>query len=87
MGGEDLQAKKELLIAQAEFDRIAFALALHDVRRVVRPSGEAFRRTHSHSAAAKFLDFAAPFLGTERLSRAVRALSIALTIYRFMRGR
>ena len=87
MGGEDLQAKKELLIAQAEFDRIAFALALHDVRRVVRPSGETFRRSHSHSAASKVLEFAAPFIGTQRLSRAVRALSIALTIYRFMRGR
>jgi len=87
MRHEDLQARKELLIAQAEFDRIAFAMALHDVRRGVRPTGEAFRRMHSQSTAAKFLDFASPFLGTERLSRAVRALSIALTIYRFMRGR
>ena len=87
MGGEDLQVKKELLIAQAEFDRIAFALALHDVRRVVRPSGESFRPAHSHSAASKVLEFAAPFIGTQRLSRALRALSIALTIYRFMRGR
>jgi hypothetical protein len=87
MRHEELQAKKELLIAQAEFDRIAFAMALHDVRRGVRPSGESFTRGHSQSTAARLLDFAAPFIGTERLSRAVRALTIALTIYRFMRGR
>ena len=87
MRHEDLQAKKELLVAQAEFDRIAFAMALHDVRRVVRPSGEGFTRMHSHSTAARLLDFAAPFVGHQRLSRAVRALTIALTIYRFMRGR
>jgi hypothetical protein len=87
MADVELQAKKELLIAQAEFDRIAFAMALHDVRRGVRPSGESFRHANSHSTAAKFLNFAAPFLGAQRLSRLVRALSIALTVYRFMRGR
>ena len=87
MRREDLRAKKELLIAQAEFDRLAFSLALHDVRRVVRPSGDGVRRGHAPSSTARLLDFAAPLLGTARLSRAVRALSIALTIYRFLRGR
>jgi hypothetical protein len=84
---EDLQARKELLIAQSEFDRLAFAMALHDVRRVVRPSLDASRRAHASSPASKLLAFAAPLMGTARMSRIVRALSIALTIYRFMRGR
>ena len=87
MRNKDLQARKELLIAQAEFDRLAFAMALHDVRRVVRPSVEASRRTQAGTTASKVLAFAAPLLGAARVSRMVRALSIALTIYRFLRGR
>lgn len=87
MRSEDLQAKKELLIAQAEFDRIALAMALHDVRRLVRPSHEGARRASDNSTASRILAFAAPLLGTARMSRVVRALSIALTIYRFLRKR
>jgi hypothetical protein len=85
MRRDDLQARKELLIAQAEIDRLAFAMALHDVRRVVRPSIDAVHRAHSNTTASKVLAFAAPLLGAARLSRVVRALSVALTIYRFLR--
>ena len=87
MRSEDLAARKELLIAQAEFDRLAFALALHDVRRVIRPSLDASRRSSAESTASKLLAFAAPIFGAARMSRVVRALSIALTIYRFLRSR
>ena len=87
MSRDDLQAKKERLIAQAEFDRLAFAMALHDVRRVVRPSIDASHRTRANTTAGRILAFAAPLLGSARASRWVRALSLALTIYRFLRQR
>jgi hypothetical protein len=85
MRRDDLQARKELLIAQAEIDRLAFAMALHDVRRVVRPSIDAVHRSHANTTASRVLAFAAPLLGAARTSRVVRALSVALTIYRFLR--
>lgn len=87
MGNDELQARKTLLIAQAEIDRLAVAMALHDVRRVIRPSLDTSRRSTAGSTASKLLAFAAPIFGAARMSRVVRALSIALTIYRFLRGR
>jgi hypothetical protein len=81
----DHEARKQLLVAQAEFDRIKFALAVHDVRRLVRRPVEAHLHTRSHSAAAKLLGFALPILGASRAGRVVRAMTIALSIYRFVR--
>jgi hypothetical protein len=83
---DDLESKKQLLIAQAEFDRLKFAMAMHDVRRIVRPPVEPSRRTAAHSTASRVLGFVLPVLGASRLGRVVRGLSIALSIYRFLRG-
>jgi hypothetical protein len=82
---DDLQAKKQLLIAQAEFDRLKVAMAVHDLRRSIRPSFDAGDVPTTRSAASRLLGFALPLLGA-RAGRIVRALSIALSIYRFMRG-
>ena len=82
----DLEAKKQLLIAQAEFDRLKFAMALHDVRRIVRPSVEPAARSAANSTASRLLGLVLPVLGVSRLGRVVRGLSIALSIYRFLRG-
>lgn len=83
---DDLAAKKQLLIAQAEFDRLKLALAAHDVRRIVRPPVDAARYAAAKSAASRALGFALPVLGASRAGRVVRALSIALSVYRFLRG-
>jgi hypothetical protein len=80
----DLEAKKQLLVAQAEFDRLKFAMAMHDVRRIVRPRVE-FSSRSAPSTASRLLGFVLPVLGASRLARVVRGLSIALTIYRFLR--
>ena len=82
---DDLETRKQLLIAQAEFDRLKFAMAVHDVRRIVRPPVES-RRPAAHSTASRMLGFALPLLGASRFGRVIRALSIALSIYRFMHG-
>jgi hypothetical protein len=80
------EARKQLLVAQAEFDRIKFAMALHDVRRIVRRPVDPQLRPHSHSATAKLLGFALPILGASRVGRMVRAMSIALSVFRLFRG-
>ena len=85
-GPDDLAAKKQLLIAQAEFDRLKLSLALHDVKRIVRPRIDLARRPAAHSAASRALGFVLPVLGASRAGRVVRALSIALSVFRFLRG-
>jgi len=82
---DDLEAKKQLLIAQAEFDRLKLAIAVHDVRRIVRPAVEPSSLPAAHSTASRMLGFVLPVLGASRFGRVVRALSIALSIYRLMR--
>ena len=82
---DDLEAKKQLLIAQAEFDRLKFAMAMHDVRRIVRPVVEPSARPAAHSAASRMLGFVLPMLGASRVGRVVRGLSIAMSIYRLLR--
>ena len=86
MNNVDHEAKKQLLIAQAEYDRLKFGMALQDVRRIVRPPVDPARRSTAHATASRLLGFALPVLGSSRAGRVVRALSIALAIYRFLRG-
>jgi len=83
---DDLEAKKQLLIAQAEFDRLKLAIAVHDVRRIIRPALETSPRAASHSLASRVLGFVLPIFGASRLGRVVRGLSIALSVYRLLRG-
>ena len=83
---DDLEAKKQLLIAQAEFDRLKLAMAVHDVRRIVRPAFSTSARPASNSMASRLLGFVLPVFGASQLGRGVRALSIALSIYRLLRG-
>ena len=83
---DDLEARKQLLIAQAEFDRLKFAMAIHDLRRIVRPAMAFSGRPGAHSAASRLLGFVLPMVGAPHAGRLVRALSIALSIYRFLRG-
>lgn len=83
---DDLEAKKQLLIAQAEFDRLKLAIAVHDVRRIVRPAFESSSRPATHTMASRVLGFVLPLFGASRLGRVVRGLSIALSVYRLLRG-
>ncbi|HVF65464.1 MAG TPA: hypothetical protein VNE58_15870 [Casimicrobiaceae bacterium] len=82
---DDIDARKELLIAQAEFDRLKFAMAMHDLRRTVRPrADDGTLATAAHSPAARLLRFIVPVAGTSGAGRIVRAMSIALSVYRFL---
>ena len=85
-GTDNLEARKQLLIAQAEFDRLKFAMAIHDLRRIVRPAPGSSGRPAGHSAASRMLGIVLPVFGAAQAGRLVRALSIALSMYRFLRG-
>ena len=83
---DELESRKALLVAQAEFDRLKLGMALHDVRRIVRPTVSSAQRSAVHTLAARALGIALPVLGFSRVGRVVRGLSIGLSVYRFMRG-
>ena len=83
---DDLATRKQMLIAQAEFDRLKLAMTLHDLRRIVRPGVATSRRPAAHSTASRLLGLAMPVFGASRAGRVIRALSIALSMYRFLRS-
>jgi hypothetical protein len=83
---DELESRKALLVAQAEFDRLKLGMALHDVRRIVRPTVTSAERSAVHSLTARVLRVALPVLGFSRVGRVVRGLSIALSVYRFLHG-
>ena len=60
-------------------------MAMHDVRRIVRPVVESSARPAAHSTASRMLGFVLPLLGASRVGRFVRGLSIAMSIYRLLR--
>ena len=83
---DDLEAKKALLIAQAEFDRLRLALAVHDVRAIARPPIAAAARSAAQASAARILAFALPIFGFARAGRIVRLLSIGMATFRVLRA-
>jgi hypothetical protein len=82
----DLAARKALLIAQADYDRMKLTLAANDLRRIVRPTIDMDQHPRARSTAARVLRFAIPVLGVTRAGGLLRAFSIALALYRIVRS-
>jgi hypothetical protein len=83
---DELAAKRALLIAQADYDRMKLTLAAGELRRIVRPPIDMREHPRAHTIAARALRFAIPVLGVTRAGGLVRAFSIALAIYRIVRS-
>jgi len=83
---DDLAVQKQLLIAQAELERLKFALAAHDVRQVIWPRVDPARSARARSMAARVVNLATPIFGRSRVSAAVRGLSFGLVLLRVLRG-
>jgi len=86
MNADELAARKALLVAQAELERIPLTLAVRDVRAIVSPPRDPARAARMHPAAVRILKIALPLLGLARLSRVVRVLSIGLVAFRLVRS-
>lgn len=85
MTRDDLEAKKQLLSAQAEFDRLKLTMAMHDVRRMLRPSLAAIEASDQQSTTSRIMGFAIPLFRRSQLGSVTRALSLALSVFRFLR--
>jgi hypothetical protein len=85
-GRDNLAERKALLIAQADLQRMQAAAAWRDARRIVSPPARPVGSRRVRSAMAMLMGVAVPVVGVGRLRRFVRGVSIAITIFRVIRG-
>ncbi len=87
---DDLAARKALLVARTDLERIDLAVALRDLRDAFEPHPEAGRLRRMHPMFARALRLAIMIFGARRLGPLARALSIGLVVFRLvsaLRGR
>jgi hypothetical protein len=82
---DDLAARKALLVARTDLERIDLAVALRDLRGAFEPHPEAGRLRRMHPMFARALRFAIPLFGASRLGLIARTLSIGLVAFRLVR--
>ena len=82
----DVDARKSLLVARSELQRVRMALAVHDIRNAVSPRRGFASADDSRLRATTLLKYAIPLMGVRRMSRIVRYATIALTVLRVVRA-
>jgi len=82
----NLSERKARLIAQSDLQRMQAMLAWHEARRIVSPPAPAVRSQASRSIATTLIGLALPLVGSGRLRRLLRTLSLAATALRVFRA-
>jgi hypothetical protein len=80
-----LMARKQVLLAELQLQRMQLALHAGDVREALRPAGLIGGALARPAAAVALVDSIAPLLGLHRLARLVRLGAIAVAAYRIAR--
>jgi len=80
------EARKQLLIAQAQLLRMQLALYVDDARDALRPAGVIGSAVARPAALVALFDTVARLLGWHRLARVVRLSAIAVAVYRVARA-
>jgi hypothetical protein len=86
MTARDLAARRELLTAQCELDRLELSLAWHDLRRSLHLGPAGIERDRAHPWLGRVLGFVLPVLGATRARRLSRYVSLGLLAYRVIAG-
>ncbi len=86
MTSEQIQRRKDLLIAQSHLHRLQAGLAWHDIREIVAPPHLAPPRGHVRSIASTLIGIGVPLLGLARMGRVMRVVSIGMMVMRIVRG-
>ena len=86
MTAHDLAARRELLSAQCELDRLELSLAWHDLRRSLHLGATGVERDRGHPWLGRLLAFVLPVLGATRARRLSRYVSMGLLAYRVVAG-
>lgn len=82
----ELAARKTLLLADAERERVALSRAWHDVKVIVNPPRNLARNAKVAPFTVTVLRTMLPLLGFTRFGKLVRMLTIGLTAFRAVRG-
>jgi hypothetical protein len=82
----NLAARKQVLIAELQLQRMQLALHAGDLRQALRPAGLIGSAVARPAAAVALVDSIAPLLGLHRLARLVRLGAIAVAAYRIARA-
>ena len=86
MDARELAARRQLLVAQCELDRLELSLAWHDLRRTLHLGGDGEGAARSHPWIGRAIGFALPLIGATRARRLSRYVSLALLAYRIATG-
>lgn len=81
---EQLTARKALLVARTDLERIDLAVAVRALVGAFEPSPQAGRLGRMHPLVARALRLAIPLFGASRLGFLTRALSIGLVAFRLV---
>jgi hypothetical protein len=82
----ELAARKQLLVAQSELQRMQLALYAGDARDALRPAGVVGGAIARPAAAIAMIDTVARLFRLHRVSRLVRIAGLAFMILRFARA-
>ncbi|MGE5090101.1 MAG: hypothetical protein ACM3QY_13320 [Candidatus Levyibacteriota bacterium] len=83
---DDLAARKALLVARSDLERIDLAVAVRDVAGAFEPHPVPGRLGRMHPMFARLLRMAIPVFGASRLGLVMRGLSIGLVALRLVSG-
>jgi hypothetical protein len=83
---KQLAARKQILLAQSQLQRMQFALYAGDARDALRPAGMMGGAIARPAAAIALVNMVARLFGWHRLARVVRFGAIALVVFRFARA-
>ncbi len=80
-----LSARKQMLLAELQLQRMQLSLYAGDARAALRPAGLIGGAVARPAAVIALVDGIARLLGWHRLARVVRLGAIALAVYRIAR--
>ena len=82
---QQLAARKQILVAQSQLQRMQLALYAGDAREAMRPAGLVGGAIARPAAAIALASTVARLFGLNRLARIARFGAIALVVFRFAR--
>lgn len=83
---QELAARKQILVAQSQLQRMQLALHASDARDALRPAGLVGGAIARPAAAIALVSTVSRLFGWHRAARIVRLGAIALVVFRFVRA-
>jgi hypothetical protein len=84
---ERLEQRKALLRSKAELERVQMSLLVHDIREMIVPArAPRARGKRPGMLAATLVGIGLPLIGHQRLTRALRGVSLGMAAWRVYRN-